>query len=110
MLTDLIQRRLFRNKFSIPKLETFLSTRRDGARMRRKRVRAVEPDMPTARSLLFEALEPRVLMSADLDPMASTALSGATALTVLTMTPVLAFYPYFQKYFVKGLTLGAVKG
>ncbi|MDI9521088.1 MAG: carbohydrate ABC transporter permease [Bacillota bacterium] len=36
--------------------------------------------------------------------------SAKMALTVLTMTPVLAFYPYFQKYFVKGLTLGAVKG
>ena len=29
---------------------------------------------------------------------------------VLSMTPVLLFYPYFQKYFIKGLTLGAVKG
>ena len=36
--------------------------------------------------------------------------SAKMALTVLTMTPVLAFYPYFQKYFVKGLTLGVVKG
>ncbi len=32
------------------------------------------------------------------------------ALTVISMTPVLVFYPFFQKYFVKGLTLGAVKG
>ena len=36
--------------------------------------------------------------------------SAKMALTVITMTPVLAFYPFFQKYFVKGLTLGAVKG
>lgn len=36
--------------------------------------------------------------------------SAKMALTVLTMTPVLAFYPYFQKFFVKGLTLGSVKG
>ena len=36
--------------------------------------------------------------------------SAKMALTVITMTPVLAFYPFFQKYFVKGLTLGAIKG
>lgn len=36
--------------------------------------------------------------------------SAKMALTVITMTPVLAFYPFFQKYFVKGLTLGSVKG
>lgn len=36
--------------------------------------------------------------------------SAKMALTVITMTPVLVFYPYFQKYFVKGLTLGSVKG
>ena len=36
--------------------------------------------------------------------------SAKMALTVITMTPVLAFYPFFQKYFVKGLTVGAVKG
>lgn len=29
------------------------------------------------------------------------------ALTVITMTPVLAFYPFFQKYFVKGIDAGA---
>lgn len=36
--------------------------------------------------------------------------SAKMALTVIAMTPVLAFYPFFQRYFVKGLTLGAVKG
>lgn len=36
--------------------------------------------------------------------------SGKMALTVVAMTPVLIFYPFFQKYFVKGLTLGAIKG
>ena len=29
---------------------------------------------------------------------------------VIAMIPVLAVYPFLQKYFVKGLTLGAVKG
>jgi len=29
---------------------------------------------------------------------------------VLGALPVLVMYPFFQKYFVKGITVGAVKG
>lgn len=36
--------------------------------------------------------------------------SGRMALTVLVVFPVLLAYPFFQKYFVKGLTVGGVKG
>lgn len=36
--------------------------------------------------------------------------SGRMALTVLVIMPVLLAYPFFQKYFVKGLTIGGVKG
>lgn len=32
------------------------------------------------------------------------------ALVVLTVTPIALIYPFFQKYFVSGLTVGAVKG
>lgn len=32
------------------------------------------------------------------------------AMTVFTVFPVLIFYPFAQKYFVKGITVGAVKG
>ena len=36
--------------------------------------------------------------------------SGRMALTVLVVIPVMLAYPFFQKYFVKGLTVGGVKG
>ncbi|MEG1441550.1 MAG: carbohydrate ABC transporter permease [Oscillospiraceae bacterium] len=32
------------------------------------------------------------------------------AMTVFTMGPVILFYPFVQKYFVQGITIGAVKG
>lgn len=50
---------------------------------------------------------------ANLDPTAlqnlpSTSLRMATA--VVSVVPVLLIYPIFQKYFVKGIAIGAVKG
>ena len=36
--------------------------------------------------------------------------SGRMALTVLVVLPILCAYPFFQKYFVKGLTIGGVQG
>ena len=32
------------------------------------------------------------------------------ALCVIAMGPILIVYPFFQKYFIQGLTVGAVKG
>ncbi|MNN78211.1 hypothetical protein D3C81_1947420 [compost metagenome] len=29
---------------------------------------------------------------------------------VVSIVPIVLFYPFIQKYFVKGVTLGAVKG
>ena len=36
--------------------------------------------------------------------------SGRMALTVLVVLPILCAYHFFQKYCVKGLTIGGVKG
>lgn len=41
-------------------------------------------------------------------PVPSTGMKMAVA--VLGALPVLVLYPFFQKYFVKGITVGAVKG
>ncbi|MBP3705216.1 MAG: carbohydrate ABC transporter permease, partial [Clostridia bacterium] len=40
--------------------------------------------------------------------MPSTGIKMAIA--VVGVLPVLIIYPFFQKYFVKGITIGAVKG
>ncbi len=37
-------------------------------------------------------------------------ISMQMALTIVTMLPILIVYPFFQKYFTKGVYMGAVKG
>ncbi len=46
--------------------------------------------------------------SVDLNNLPS--ISVRMAIAVLGMIPILVVYPFFQKYFVKGMTIGAVKG
>jgi putative aldouronate transport system permease protein len=41
---------------------------------------------------------------------AVTPTSIRTAMTIIAVTPILFIYPFLQKYFVKGLTIGGVKG
>jgi putative aldouronate transport system permease protein len=36
--------------------------------------------------------------------------SARMAIAVISIGPIIFAYPFFQKYFVKGLTIGAVKG
>jgi putative aldouronate transport system permease protein len=37
-------------------------------------------------------------------------ISVRMAIAVIAVLPLLIAYPFFQKYFVKGITLGSVKG
>jgi putative aldouronate transport system permease protein len=39
-----------------------------------------------------------------------TPRSVQTAMVVVTMFPIMMTYPFFQKYFVKGVMIGAIKG
>jgi ABC-type glycerol-3-phosphate transport system permease component len=32
------------------------------------------------------------------------------AMTLITIGPILMLYPFLQKYFIKGIVIGAVKG
>ncbi|MEG1879794.1 MAG: carbohydrate ABC transporter permease, partial [Oscillospiraceae bacterium] len=36
--------------------------------------------------------------------------SARMAICVIAIGPIIFAYPFFQKYFVQGLTIGAVKG
>jgi multiple sugar transport system permease protein/putative aldouronate transport system permease protein len=49
------------------------------------------------------------------DPEAATAMQGMAdllkySLIVISSAPILCIYPFFQKYFVKGVMIGSIKG
>ena len=64
--------------------------------------------------MLFKNIQ--VLLSGTYGSNASVSLanipqeSARMAMCVLAMGPILVVYPFFQKYFIKGMTVGAVKG
>lgn len=51
-------------------------------------------------------------ITADMQDMFSTVpgVTARMAITFVSILPMLICYPYFQKYFIKGLTIGSVKG
>lgn len=67
---------------------------------------------------LQKVLQSSQQMSSNVDYNRSASEAGATVtpysiratMTIVATAPILATYPYLQKYFVKGLTLGGVKG
>jgi putative aldouronate transport system permease protein len=46
----------------------------------------------------------------DVDQSIPPSLSIRMALIVVTAFPVVVAYPFFQKYFVKGMLIGSIKG
>ncbi len=61
-------------------------------------------DIKAVQSSAFDT----VMSSVNTADVPSTAVRMAIA--IVAVLPVMIVYPYFQKYFIKGLTLGAVKG
>ena len=43
-------------------------------------------------------------------PMTSQSIKMKMTITVITLIPIMTVYPFMQKYFVKGIMLGAIKG
>lgn len=71
-------------------------------------------ELPTLQYVLYEIMEKATIK---IDPHAATdqlknavsPLSVRMAITIIATVPILIVYPFLQKYFVGGMTMGAVK-
>ena len=60
---------------------------------------------------LAEVIKSDPAAGANIDPATMlTPTAVRYTITMITVLPVLFVYPFFQKYFIKGIMLGAVKG
>jgi putative aldouronate transport system permease protein len=72
-------------------------------------------DLPTLQYVLYEIMEKATIKidphAANIDQLknAVSPLSVRMAITIIATVPILIVYPFLQKYFVGGMTLGAVK-
>ena len=71
-------------------------------------------ELPTLQYVLYQIMETATIK---IDPHAAEQMTNAVsplsvrmAITIVATVPILIVYPFLQKYFVKGITLGSVKG
>ncbi|NLZ70321.1 MAG: carbohydrate ABC transporter permease [Clostridiaceae bacterium] len=65
------------------------------------------------RNLLIELTDPtfnREIMGGGVGGTVPNPVSFRAAIVVMTMLPMLILYPFIQRYFVKGITIGSIKG
>ena len=65
---------------------------------------------------IAKAMQQAALSGGNIGDIANSAAANTTAdavrnaTTILSMLPIMLVYPFLQKYFAKGVMLGAVKG
>ena len=70
-------------------------------------VQALLNNMLTNIQYLAQSMDTSMIVT---DAVTIPSLTLRMAIAVVGMIPVIILYPFFQKYYVKGLTIGAVKG
>ncbi|MBN2220693.1 MAG: carbohydrate ABC transporter permease, partial [Vallitaleaceae bacterium] len=70
-------------------------------------IQALLNNMLTNTQYLAQSMDPSMVAT---DAVTIPSLSLKMAVAVVGMLPLIVLYPFFQNYYMKGLTIGAVKG